>query len=339
MDVRNIDRRIDNVWEDVFTLLLTHQSDFISSNDDSPTNEDRQNFIKTVREKTKSSSRIHKFISFISTTKFYAKLYRVTQSKNSMEKIKSFCQSATKDFRMLSREERANSLQSLFSSRERVLITLCEYLYSAFIDRKGVKEYYFGITEDSETIKSNLIAQAKKDGCLCPYCGGKMGNGDPDHFLPKSLYPLLALYSKNIILCCKNCNMGLKSKEIDLPIVYPSEIDIIKYVEFQYKQQNIILKALSNSRWQRPVNNYLSAINIIELYNTNKYRDIYMNLQKELAKSPMALDEMEEFLNKKNDYYNTLSSLENKWERKIRKDFISQLRKNMKPLQEYTNFQ
>ena len=39
---------------------------------------------------------------------------------------------------------------------------------------------------------------------ICPMCGG-LGNGTLDHYLPKTIYPEFAFFSKNLVPCC-NCN-------------------------------------------------------------------------------------------------------------------------------------
>ncbi len=328
-NIREIDKKIDKIWYDVILLLTKHRDDFICSSV-TPTNEDRREFIQRVREKSETYSRIYNFTNFITRTNFYQKLYLVSTSMENMMKIRYFYWSIKIGiYDTVSFESYKNLFNFFYFSSNDSLRDLCLYLYGQFINRKDIKKYYFNLDE-SKTIQGILIDKSNQEGGRCPYCDGKMVNGDPDHFLPKSQFPLLALYSKNIILSCKNCNMGLKSDEVILPLIYPNEINVIDYVKFKYLNQKIILEAISDSRWQKPVNNYLSVIKIIKLYDNDKYYNLFKKYQKKYFKLGFSFEKMEDF--------DRISNFENKWERKIREDFFSQLRDVEKYLEKYSEF-
>ena len=312
-NIRGIDKKIDKIWYDIVILLTKHRDDFICSSE-TPTNEDRKEFIKRVREKSEIYSRIYNFTNFINRTNFYQKLYSVSIDMENMMKIRYFYWSIKMGlYDTMSLESNENLFKFWYGSSNASLKELCLYLYDEFINRKDIKKYYFNLDE-SKTIQDILIDNSNQEGGRCPYCDGKMVNGDPDHFLPKSRFPLLAMYSKNIILSCKNCNMGLKTDEVVLPLIYPNEINVIDYVKFKYLNKKIILEAISNPRWQKPVNNYLSVIKIIKLYDNEEYYNRFKQYQKKYFSSGFSLKKMEDF--------DRISNLENKWERKIREDFF-----------------
>lgn len=330
MKARYIDKRIDKVWYDVFMILERHQDDFISSNGVSPTNEDRKKFIEDVRKKSEPYSRMYKFTYLITKTRFYKMLYLVSINEKSMSKIRLFYDSIKNGmFNKLSSAKYTKSLNFLYFSKDPDLKNLCSYLYEQFIDRKDVKKYYFCLNQD-QSIKTKLKIQSNRKGWKCPYCDSKMVNGDPDHFLPKSQFPLLALYSENIIFCCKNCNMGLKSKDFILPIVFPYEIDVIGYVQFKYINKSIVLEVIPDPKLQVPIENYLKVIKIIELYNNERYSEIFIDFQRKLFQSKMDLDKMKDFYK--------FSNIENKWDLKIREDFICQLYNYKDIITKYSTF-
>ena len=330
MKARYFDKRIDKVWYDVFTILDRHQEEFISSNGISPTNEDRKRFIEGVQKKSESYSRMYKFTYLITTTNFYKMLYIVSRNEKSMSKIRLFYDSIKNGmFNKLSSVKYTKSLNFLYFSKDPDLKKLCIYLYEEFINRKDVKKYYFDLNQD-QSIKTKLKIQSNRKGWSCPYCDSKMVNGDPDHFLPKSQFPLLALYSENIIFCCKNCNMGLKSEDFILPIVFPYEVDVIGYVQFKYINKSIVLEVISDPKLQVPIENYLKVIKIIELYDNERYYEIFVDFQRKFFQSKMDLDKMKDFYK--------FSNIENKWDLKIREDFICQLYKYKDIVIKYSTF-
>ena len=74
-----------------------------------------------------------------------------------------------------------------YGSSNASLKELCLYLYDEFINRKDIKKYYFNLDE-SKTIQGILIDNSNQEGGRCPYCDGKMVNGDPDHFYQKAVF-------------------------------------------------------------------------------------------------------------------------------------------------------
>lgn len=321
-EILSFDKRIDQVWQDVCSLLIKHESDFVCT-ETIPSNADRKTFIALIQSQYDESSRIYKFTNLISTTNIYIKLYNVAKDRDSMCRIKYLETSISRDYylRKLSSLDEYDSqlIKFWYGYSSSSLKELGNYLYDQFINLKKVKAYYFNIFDDTSTIKGQLISEGKSRGLRCPYCSGSINPADLEHFLPKSRFPILSLYSRNIFLCCKNCNMGIKSDRIELPIIYPGEINIVKFVRFDYRDNQISLSAIDNERWYFPVTNYLKVIQIIDSYNNETYWGIYKQLQKKYQEGEMT---KEQFVN----YYCNFTEFDiNMWDRKIREDFVSKV--------------
>lgn len=322
IEILSFDKRIDQVWQDVCSLLIKHESDFVCK-ETIPSNADRKTFIALIQSQYDESSRIYKFTKLISTTNIYKKLYNVAKDRDSMCRIKYLETSISRDYylRKLSSLDQYDSqlIKFWYGYSSSSLKELGNYLYDEFINLKTVKAYYFNIFDDTVTIKGHLISEGKSRGLRCPYCSGSLNPADPDHFLPKSKFPILSLYSRNIFLSCKNCNMGLKSDTIELPITYPGEINIFKFVRFDYIDGQILLSAINNERWHIPVTNYLKVLKIIDSYNNKSYCDIYKNMQKTYQEREMTKEALV-------NYYCNFTEFDmNMWDRKITEDFVSKV--------------
>lgn len=122
----------------------------------------------------------------------------------------------------------------------------------------------------------------------------------------------------------------MKSKDFILPIVFPYEIDVIGYVQFKYINKSIVLEVIPDPKLQVPIENYLKVIKIIELYNNERYYEIFIDFQRKLFQSKMDLDKMKDFYK--------FSNIENKWDLKIREDFICQLYNYKDIITKYSTF-
>jgi hypothetical protein len=86
--------------------------------------------------------------------------------------------------------------------------------------REAVCAAYDQVQEDGRL--ALLRASLKNINGKCPYCGiGEIG--DLDHHLPRSTYRLLAIYARNLVPCCHNCNRSkgtLASDELEEHIAH-----------------------------------------------------------------------------------------------------------------------
>jgi hypothetical protein len=100
--------------------------------------------------------------------------------------------------------------------------SLMVYLYEYL----GDDGYPIVVMGDKRTFSRGdyLVLWEERNGTLnvCPACDGKKPDigrkkhrlSDLDHFLPKSVYPLLALHPRNLVPICIECNQRIKG-EID----------------------------------------------------------------------------------------------------------------------------
>lgn len=112
----------------------------------------------------------------------------------------------------------------------------------------------------------------------CPYCDiHELENPikSIDHYLPQSKFPLLSLFSKNLIVACMPCNERVKLTKCFLPTLHPAIDNIEEYFFFdvEYKMKNYKIKINYNETLNdleiEKIENYLRTFNIRERYTDN----------------------------------------------------------------------
>lgn len=134
----------------------------------------------------------------------------------------------------------------------------------------------------------NAYKLVEKHGLrICPYChlhhvnyhGQATGKTKKlelrpplDHFLPKSIYPYLAVSLHNLVPCCHQCNSSIKGdKDPSSAVPHPFEsgvsnlsfnIDSPELTIFPIADQELKLKVVANGAW----NNFVSFFHLQERY-------------------------------------------------------------------------
>lgn len=111
-------------------------------------------------------------------------------------------------------EERAKNHPARMNvPRTKIIARDMEYLYDRFSSDSARKnmpiDYYSLLTSVAD---------------YCPYCGRILGSDSAqlDHFLPKSLYPILAVTPENLVPCCGKCNNMKSNKDYTAtPVIHP----------------------------------------------------------------------------------------------------------------------
>lgn len=105
-------------------------------------------------------------------------------------------------------------------------------LYDCF-DTKWLKEYV-----DLQLLLQEI--NSTKDKFKCPICQAQLdGHFEKDHFLPRSIFPVLSISRKNFTPICRTCNSKTyKGDSIPaIPIIIPNECSngpLEDYIEFEF---------------------------------------------------------------------------------------------------------
>ena len=103
--------------------------------------------------------------------------------------------------------------------QKKIIDEFCEFLWKKYYSKEEIDEY---VNKFIENIHPN-----KK----CPFCGintlsstkYKTKRSPIDHYFPKSKYPFLSFYKKNLIVMCERCNSHKSSKIMELKVINPYE--------------------------------------------------------------------------------------------------------------------
>jgi|GEM_PF-6612590 bacteriophage lambda ninG protein len=271
-----VDERIDKIWHTIFLFLQTFKDDFypqIQSSEDlamiTITTDDRKNFLEKISNDFKTNE-FEEFSKLINSLNFYILLFNVAKDNDIMHRIESFLELDNhKDFYYtnISSTENYNQIINYLELDSAPLKELGKYLYNSngFLSKIGIKENY--------SVDKDIFSKYREqmEGKNCPYCGEKMTKVEIDHFLPKSKYPLLSIYSNNLIPSCIECNKE-KDENIELPICHPfkfNHLDYIKFIFNDYEAIAIPHVEDSMSEMELPINNMIKTTNLNRLFKRN----------------------------------------------------------------------
>ncbi|MCM3003661.1 HNH endonuclease [Priestia koreensis] len=143
-----------------------------------------------------------------------------------------------------------------------------EYFYKDLINSEVFNKTFNTISALKE-FRDELTLRS-----TCPYCDHnemEFDSASVDHFIPKSQYPLLSIFPKNLVVSCTACNDRIKKEKLHLPIMHPYFNNLDDYFYFTYKNKVINIEfydyvSLEN---QKKVNNFLKLFKLE--YRYNKY--------------------------------------------------------------------
>lgn len=152
------------------------------------------------------------------------------------------------------------------------------YLYNDLIDSDiFISNYSF---KNKISIKKE-IKRIIGGSQTCPYCDAielDTNISSIDHFLPKHKFPLLSIYSKNLIVSCTGCNDRIKGKKIYLPICHPTVDDIENMFKFHLDLKNKIVNININSNLsfldKRKVENFIKLFDLEDRYKHAGYEKV-----------------------------------------------------------------
>jgi hypothetical protein len=87
---------------------------------------------------------------------------------------------------------------------------------------KIYSQYLVNTNKSARRIYDALLNAAQES---CPFCGGIGTPRNLDHFLPKTYFPQFAIFPKNLVPSCRDCNMDGKgqtyAKSADAQLIQP----------------------------------------------------------------------------------------------------------------------
>lgn len=151
-------------------------------------------------------------------------------------------------------------------------------------------EYFFKDLFENKNFWNDLVSKEFSKGIfkknfkiqVCPYCNTEemfqIENYKIDHFLPKSLFPLLSMYYLNLIPICESCNSSHSGKgdNIMRPINSQFYQEIGENIQFYLDSKNKSVHLKSNNE---EVKNF---INLLKLENKYEIEIIFKTLKNDL---------------------------------------------------------
>ncbi|WP_209369540.1 HNH endonuclease [Priestia megaterium] len=140
--------------------------------------------------------------------------------------------------------------------------------------------------------ESNAIREFREELTLestCPYCDYhemEFDSASVDHFIPKSQYPLLAIFPQNLVVACTACNDRIKKEKLYLPIMHPYFDNLDEYFYFTYKDNIIDIEFYDyvSIKDREKVKNFFKLFNLKERYNKYSKRKL-IKLKKEIQRN------------------------------------------------------
>lgn len=271
-EITSVDNKIDQVWKDVFLFLVTFQDKFYSQNiEQNPsiniseikiTTTDRKRFIENIST-DENFSDFEEFAKLINSTKFYKILFNIAKDNQVISKINDFLNIVDLSefyYGKISSLTDYNQIIDYLESDSSALNELGKYFYEngGILSKVGVKRKYLDDEEFLSKYRQSMV------GKPCPYCGERITVVEIDHFLPKSKYPLLSIYSSNLVPSCVECNKEKKEK-LQLPISHPLKFNHLKHIKFSFNDYTAIAVPNLDDEGES-----LLVKNMIEITNFNR---------------------------------------------------------------------
>ena len=248
---------------------------------------------KTIEAKYRKYSK-GKLLSFISNENEMKPFKEVCNSPGHLwQKIVKLCYyqkyseiSLKETFNIFSENDFYNYIGSVNESFKidlidvEVLKPIFIYFYENLLESKIFQKCYC----EGQDIKKRYRTMVIKE-IYCSTCGlfrfTSSGEVDIDHYLPKSKFPYLSIYSKNLLGMCKACNQNAKKEDILFPIVHPRNIGIHGNIDISYKLRkdeegnNIIFSTDKNqNEYLEGINNFIKLFKLKSRYNDDSVLEI-----------------------------------------------------------------
>ncbi|MCP1495098.1 hypothetical protein J2Y73_005129 [Peribacillus frigoritolerans] len=156
-----------------------------------------------------------------------------------------------------------------------LVINSFDYFYDTLLNIKIFQRNYIPDYDGPKELKREIRKKFGEEK-VCPYCDFHNISHEDfssiDHFLPKSRFPLLSIYSENLVIACAGCNDRIKRDAFELPIFHPLFDDVTNYITFKFDQTCSRINIDYNVTF---IHELKSATNYCELF---KLEEVYITI-------------------------------------------------------------
>lgn len=144
-----------------------------------------------------------------------------------------------------------------------------DFLYTVLFDNANIW-LAIGKSHFSRTVFHDNFKKDNGNLSVCPYCDldtiVSSGTHEVEHFLPKSKFPLIALFSRNLFSACMGCNRpGSKGAKVVKKITSPYCLEIGEKIGFNFLSVEKKIEIFSNPKNDEIVG-YLELVNLPARY-------------------------------------------------------------------------
>jgi len=177
-------------------------------------------------------------------------------------------------------------------SSQDLIVCVFNYFYDSLLDSETFRKVYLPFYQRKLPYKNGMRQIFNEKRKVCPYCDAQTiisSTSSIDHFFPRQRFPLLSVYSRNLVVSCSGCNERLKTTRIPLPIFHPLFHQPASYFVFEFNEDfseiTILNKATTKIDSDR-VENYLSLFGIHETYNSlmHKIHDARITIRRSVKR-------------------------------------------------------
>mgnify|MGYP001156153270 CR=1 FL=1 len=283
------------VWSEKIEKLIGPYHDFIIEILDFVNEEpqfkvrkesDISNLVEKLEELKKDKDCKYNFLDIATGTKLKVYICELKyEGINLLEKYKE----SVDNYRAFLSKDWDNSI-----SYSEELTKTFEYFYNNLIHGKIFNKKI----GETETTAIRYLREALTLESACPYCDiheMEFDLASVDHFIPKSQYPLLAIYPKNLVVACSACNDRIKKDKLYLPIMHPYFDNLDDYFHFTYKNDVIGIEFLEHCSItdKEKICNFFKLFNLEERYNKyckRKLIKLKENIQRNVVKQIIGLE-------------------------------------------------
>jgi hypothetical protein len=162
-------------------------------------------------------------------------------------------------------------------------VLFVEYLYTKLFDNKNI----WGALGLEVLSRKIFHKNFKKDNAkvfVCPYCDLDTiisnGSHEVEHFLPKSIFPLLSLDPRNLFSACIACNKSSgKGGKVVKSVTSPYCLEIGSKVNFKFKNTEEKIEIYASAA-DPEIQGYLDLVNLIDRYGDSEVWSVF-NARKE----------------------------------------------------------